>query len=66
MLGRADWARERELQMIAAANANNPYDTTISRYCAAYLRVASENTSKPRHWRRRRSNYRRRIVFRNT
>jgi tetratricopeptide (TPR) repeat protein len=39
MLGRADVARERERQMIAATNANNPYDATISGYCAAYLRV---------------------------
>ena len=39
MLGRADVARERMAQMMAAANGNNPYDVATSGYCAAHLRV---------------------------
>jgi class 3 adenylate cyclase/tetratricopeptide (TPR) repeat protein len=39
MLGRADVARERESQMIAAANSNNPYDMAGSGFLAAYLYI---------------------------
>ena len=38
-LGRADVARERMAEMMAAVNANNPYGVAFSVYCAAYLRI---------------------------
>src|SRR6266851_5527250 len=38
-LGRADVAREREVQMMAAASGNNPYAVAWSGFFAAYLRV---------------------------
>ena len=39
LLGRADVARERGGQMMAAGNRGNPFDVASSEYCAAYLRV---------------------------
>jgi predicted ATPase len=39
LLGRADVARERGGQMMAAANRGSPFDVANSEYCAAYLRV---------------------------
>ncbi len=39
ILGRADVARQREVQMMAAANGNNPYDLAWSWYWAALLRA---------------------------
>jgi tetratricopeptide (TPR) repeat protein len=39
MLGRADTARERQVQMMAAASGNHPYGLAFSGYFAATLRV---------------------------
>jgi class 3 adenylate cyclase/tetratricopeptide (TPR) repeat protein len=39
LLGRADVAREREGQMMTAANRGNPFDVANSEYCAAFLHV---------------------------
>jgi len=39
LLGRADIAREREGQMMAAAKCGSPFDVANSEYCAAYLCV---------------------------
>jgi class 3 adenylate cyclase/tetratricopeptide (TPR) repeat protein len=38
-IGRADAARDRMARMMAAANAENPYDLALSGYCASYLLV---------------------------
>jgi class 3 adenylate cyclase/tetratricopeptide (TPR) repeat protein len=38
-LGLADLAREREVQMMAAARGNNPFAVAWSGFCAAYLRI---------------------------
>jgi tetratricopeptide (TPR) repeat protein len=39
LCGRADVARERDVQMTAIANANHPYEMAVSAYWAAWLRV---------------------------
>ena len=39
LLGRADVARDREAQMTAAINGNNPYDVAYAGYLAARLRL---------------------------
>jgi tetratricopeptide (TPR) repeat protein len=46
MLGRADVAREREAQMMAAANGNNPYEVAWSGYYAAALRILTREHEK--------------------
>jgi tetratricopeptide (TPR) repeat protein len=39
LLGRADVARDRMAQAMAAADPNNPYDLAYSEFCAAQLRM---------------------------
>jgi tetratricopeptide (TPR) repeat protein len=46
LLGRADVARDREAQMTAAINGNNPYDVAYAGYLAARLQLYLRETEK--------------------
>jgi len=64
LLGRTDVAREREVQMTAAVNGNNPNHLGYSVFCAAMLRVYMREYGKPRLWQHGRSSSRSNINFR--